>query len=175
MSEFYTQVESWVVPKLAWRLAFDEMAHDGHSGNEGTCLWVGKREGTSAAISDIVILRGDGIRKCPDLITISDDLIHELAHRLAGSRRYILGQIHSHGIEYSTDLSLTDHRYTLRVPGFLSIVAPDYAQQHVEPDSCGVHIFESGLGFRRMEPSEVRHRITLDDQRDCGVICVGGS
>lgn len=173
MSHFYPAIESWVVPLQGWRLAFDEMAQDGRLGNEGTCLWVGSRHGKTAIITDVVVLRGEGIRKHPELITISDDLMHKLANKIAGSARCVIGQIHSHGIGSSTALSQTDQQYTMRVPGFLSIVAPDYAQRLVDPEYCGVHVFESGLGFRRMDRREARCKLRLDPKQICGLISIG--
>ncbi|MBX9572173.1 MAG: hypothetical protein K2X77_24985 [Candidatus Obscuribacterales bacterium] len=172
---YYTPITSWTVPKHGWYKAFEEMEDDGRQGNEGTCFLVGSRKDEIARITDLAFLRGPGIEKHPDLITISDDLIHELALKIAGSDRCILGQIHSHGINYSTNLSQTDHRYTMRVPGFLSIVAPNYAQEIVTPEECGVHVFETSYGFRRMQPQEARVRLNIVLDEDCGLIYVGGT
>ena len=56
--------------------------------------------------------------------------------------------------------NLADRNFGIRVPYFLSLVAPDYAQRpDTRLEDCGVHVFEPGTGFRRLPPSEVARRI----------------
>jgi len=86
----------------------------------------------------------------------------------------LVGQIHSHGELYGTDLSYADRTFGIAVPYFLSLVAPDYAlrpQAHLK--DCGVHVFERGCGFRRLFAAEVARRLLIIPAAPVSVIIVG--
>jgi hypothetical protein len=75
-----------------------------------------------------------------------------------------------------TDLSLTDRRYGIAVPGMLSLVAPDYAQRKdTTLAECGVHIFifQRGVGWRRFSATEVQNRLSLSGEADAVILTAG--
>ena len=158
----FSPIESWRLPVSAFGDAFREMAIDGASGNEGVTLWLGTRRDGHAVITHSVILRGSGIVKRPDYLNIEPDLLNDVADLAIELNVSLVGQIHSHGPGYGTDLSYTDRTYGIKVPHYLSIVAPDYAMNsEVSIADCGVHVYEPDVGFRRLPQPEIESRIEL--------------
>lgn len=173
MPEF-SQVNSWILPVSAFQAAFREMALDGVEGNEGVTLWLGTRKDGHAKITHSVILRGTYIVKRPDHLNIKPGLLNDVADLAIELNASLVGQIHSHGPGCGTDLSYTDRTYGIKVPYYLSIVAPDFARNRDVPiTDCGVHVYEQDLGFRRLPPSEIESRIELVVDTDTPVLTVG--
>lgn len=172
--EFFPVVESWSLPKLALKLSMDEMSLDGQYGNEGVALWLGRRKDKIARITHVIVLRGKGITKHPDLLIIEDWLFDEVTDIAIDQNVSLIGQIHSHGKGHGTDLSLTDRIHGIAVPYYLSLVAPDYAQNtNTNIEDCGVHIFEKNIGYRRMTKQEIFSRIELIDDTNVKLLKVG--
>jgi hypothetical protein len=135
-------VTGWRLPARVIEGSRDEMARDGDEGNEGTALWLGNREAGVTTIRSVVLLRGPGIVKRPDFISISSDLINEVTGIAIAKSQVLVGQIHSHAFAW-TDLSPIDEAGGFRVPGFLSVVAPHFARRpEFDLRSCGVHVFD---------------------------------
>jgi proteasome lid subunit RPN8/RPN11 len=141
---FFPEIDRWRIPQAALSDSFAEMSRDGASGNEGIALWLGdRRDDRLAIVTHIVFLRGLGIRRSPDNITIEPVLLREVHHAARKEGTVLLGQIHSHGPGYGISLSPVDQRCGIAVPDFLSIVAPNYAQDGFRTlIECGVHIFD---------------------------------
>ncbi len=170
----FSQIDTWTLPVSALENAFAEMAIDGREGNEGVTLWLGKRGNGRAEITHSVVLRGSGVIKRPAYLNIEPYLLNDVADLAIERDLSLVGQIHSHGHGYSTDLSHTDRNYGIRVPYYLSLVAPDYAMNPGTPvTDCGVHIYEQELGFRRFSPAEIDSRIKLVEGVDTPVLTVG--
>lgn len=158
----YEPVDTWVMPMTYLRDSIAEMAPDGMNGNEGITLWAGTLESGVARLSLLIGLHGPDIEKNPLYIKISCDLFNRVSALCRTRGLTLLGQIHSHPKTF-TDLSDVDRRYGIGVPYFLSVVAPHYAQRaDTGWDDCGVHIFESKKGFRRMTVSEARTKIKME-------------
>lgn len=162
MSDYFPPLAMWRLTEGAWKASLDELLHDGARGTEGVALWLGSHEGDCAKVTHLVILCGSGVIKRPDLLVITSALMNvvtDLAHDY-GVR--LLGQIHSHGHGYSTDLSPTDRAYGITVPWYLSLVAPDFAQSpSIRVAQCGVHIYEQGCGYRRLLPPDAEQRVVI--------------
>lgn len=174
MNEFFPAIREWYLSPMILAQSFSEMRLDGLKGNEGSCLWLGRREQHNAVITRVVILRGAGILKQPDYLHISDDLMFEVGELAAKSNEVVLVQIHSHGVGYGTDLSQTDHRYGIRVPYFVSVVAPNYAYIDVPLVECGVHVFEPLEGYRRLERREIDSRFIVQNNWKAELVTAGG-
>lgn len=156
----------WLLPKSALQASIAEMAIDGIHNREGVALWLGCREGPDACITHIAVLRGQGVIKEPDHLEIDSDLFNQLTDVALNHAVLLIGQIHSHGAGWTTDLSVIDHLGGLHVPGFLSVVAPDYAlRSDTHIADCGVHVYERATGYRRLPLDEVLERITMVDQK----------
>jgi hypothetical protein len=174
MSEFFPPIDKWQLDEAVLSNSFSDMRIDGELGNEGSCLWLGKRINGGAIISRVVALRGAGITKQPAFLHVTDELMFEVAELASAHDEVILAQIHSHGPGYGVDLSHTDHRYGIRVPHFVSIVAPDYAHQDVPLIDCGVHVFEPEFGYRRFKSVEVEQRFVFGKSHESSFVIVGG-
>ena len=70
--------ELWNLPAAALQASLAEMAPDGVRGCEGIALWLGRRSGATAEITHVVALRGLGIEKLPDRLSISPELLNEV-------------------------------------------------------------------------------------------------
>lgn len=173
---FFPAVEIWRLPRAAFAASLREMALDGEHGNEGIALWLGKRDGALVTITRVVCLRGDDVVREPAHLSVGADTLNEVADLAIDNGVTFVGQIHSHGRHFGVDLSLTDRRYGVAVPHFLSVVAPDYA---LRPDTtlseCGVHVFEAGAGYRRLGAAESARRLVLTDDDDVTVMTVGAA
>jgi hypothetical protein len=152
---------SWRLPLAAFTLSLAEMARDGLRGVEGVALWLGVRHGSVATITRVVALRGQGVVRRPDYLKISAELMNKVTDSAIEHGAYLVGQIHSHPTLAGVDLSKADKRHGISVPGYLSVVAPDYAARtDTRLDECGFHIYEQGL-WRRLGQSERAARIEV--------------
>src|SRR5438128_2331576 len=116
----YSPVNVWLLPREALSLSMNEMAIDGRLGREGVALWLGKRENAVATITHVVALRGRGVSKRFDLLNISAELLNDVTDVAIDLGIMLVGQIHSHAPNFSTDLSPTDRMYGINVPDYLS-------------------------------------------------------
>jgi hypothetical protein len=171
---FFNPITTWRIPAKAMDESCREMAHDGLNGNEGVMLWLGKRQDGIAAVTHLVALRGPLIIKRPDQLVIPAGLLNDVTDLAVKLGVHLVGQIHSHGSLYGTDLSYADKNLGIRVPFFLSLVAPDFAlRPYTTVEDCGVHLFEPKTGWRRMPLAEIKNRIEVTDSEDVGVHIIG--
>ncbi|MCI0464147.1 MAG: hypothetical protein L0Z62_45010 [Gemmataceae bacterium] len=173
---FFGPVKTWRIPEPALAASLQEMARDGALGDEGVALWLGRRGGGEAEVTHVVALRGPGVIKRPDQLVIQPSLVNEVTDLAIELGVVLVGQIHSHGELFGTDLSYADRTFGITVPYFLSLVAPDYAlRPRTRLEECGVHVFEPGHGFRRLSVPEVAQRLHLIPDASTRVLTVGGS
>jgi proteasome lid subunit RPN8/RPN11 len=171
---FFAPVNTWRIPEPAFAASLQEMAHDGVRGDEGVALWLGRRGAGQAEVTHVVALRGPGVVKRPDQLTIGPALVNDVTDLAIDLGLVLVGQIHSHGELYGTDLSYADRTFGVRVPYYLSLVAPDYAlRPRTRLEECGVHVFEPGRGFRRLPVAEVGRRLHLVAAAPAPVLTVG--
>jgi len=86
----------------------------------------------------------------------------------------LIGQIHSHGPGWPLDLSPTDRTYGPAFPWYLSVVAPNYGlRSGIQIQECGVHVFETGSGYRRLALEEIRDRIHVLPDRSVDTVTIG--
>lgn len=160
-STFFTDVRSWIIPASALEASFAEMRADGSiRGTEGIALWLGGRE-RDTRVSHVVLLRGPGVVREPDFVRISDALLNDVTDETIRLGVQLVGQVHSHGPLSTVGLSWIDQTGGVRVPFYLSVVAPDFAAGAAEIGTCGAHIFDPVRGWRRMSAVEVRERIVI--------------
>lgn len=173
-SEYFPPVESWMLPLEAFQQSLQEMARDGHEGNEGVALWLGRQVKSRAEITLVVGLRGSGVSKRPDQLRITSWLINEVTQLAVARNLFLVGQIHSHGKGYGIDLSPTDRAYGIAAPYYLSVVAPDFGlRDSTQIADCGVHIFEPGLGYRSLSSREITARLHMDRHAHTEFVLVG--
>jgi len=173
-SEFFPAVDVWHLPRSAFAASLHEMARDGIHGNEGIALWLGRRVGAVATVTHVVCLRGSDVVREPAHLHVGAGTLNDVADIAIEHGVSIVGQIHSHGRDFGVDLSLTDRRYGIAVPHFLSVVAPDYAlRSDTTIAECGVHVFEAGKGYRRLDARESAGRLLLTDDVEATILLAG--
>jgi proteasome lid subunit RPN8/RPN11 len=156
MTDYFRIPASWTLPEFVWRQSLDDMAIDGAKGCEGVALWFGAIEGETAAIRQCILLRGPGVLKRPNQLAIDAALMNKVTMAAIERGLILVGQIHSHGPFATTDLSYPDRYLGITEPGYLSLVAPDFA---LRPDTglsdCGIHLHEGESGWRRLSTGEI--------------------
>jgi hypothetical protein len=172
--KFFEPVSEWQLPRRALEASIEEMAVDGRLGNEGVALWLGTRLDGVSQIQAIVVLRGADVVKKPDLLVIGAKTMNNVTDVAIERRLSLVGQIHSHGKYFGTNLSATDRRCGVCIPHFISVVAPEYGlRRFTGIVDCGVHVFLPNQGFVRLSAQEVVRRVKMIDVADVAVITVG--
>lgn len=163
--------EAWELPASALQASLAEMAPDGARGCEGVALWLGRKAGDVARVMHVVALRGSGIEKWRDHLSISSELLNDVTDVAIDRGCYLIGQIHSHPFDW-VELSQADQRLGIRAEGYLSLVAPHFAQRaDTRLEDCGAHLFEGGR-WRRFDPQELARRVRVVSG-DASVLTVG--
>src|SRR5260370_13887023 len=78
MNDYFSEIEKWRLPESMLRDSVVEMALDGANGNKGIALWMGKELGCIAEVTHLVLLRGPGVVKEPDLINIDSSVWNDV-------------------------------------------------------------------------------------------------
>lgn len=150
----------WRVPMVALKVSLAEMAPDGALGREGVALWLGRRAAGIAYVTHVVGLRGAGVVKRTDHLSISAELLDDVTDIAIEHGVYLVGQIHSHPGAW-VDLSDADKLYGIQARGYLSVVAPHFARDPLtRPDACGFHVFD-GRCWRRLGAWERPWRVAI--------------
>jgi proteasome lid subunit RPN8/RPN11 len=139
------------------------MRPHGALGNEGLALWLGRAEGTRVDVEHVVEVWGVGFQTSPLFMSLSMRAMASLTDLAEYVGAYLVGQIHSHPRTF-VDLSELDESHGIRIPNYLSLVCPYYAQRDSTIGECGVHVFED-RAYRRLEPVEAENRITVTTSR----------
>lgn len=161
----------WRLPAAALQASIAEMARDGARGCEGVALWLGRRIAGVVTVTHVIGLRGGGVVRHPDHLSISAELLDDVTDVAIDLGVYLVGQIHSHPGAW-VDLSEADERCGIQAQGYLSVVAPYFARDPATPPSrCGFHVFDHG-SWRRLAPWERRWRISIAGH-DAPLILVG--
>lgn len=173
--KFFPPIQKWSIPVCAWEASLEELAFDGQIGREGIAMWLGRRLAGIASISHVALLRGSGVRKRRYLIEIDAGLVNDLTDAALERNVVLLGQIHSHAPECSTDLSHADRQFGISVPSYLSVVAPEFAlRSPTGLADCGFHVFDPPFGFRRLDLAEAEQRFSIVAAPDLETFIVGG-
>jgi hypothetical protein len=161
---------TWTLPNDLLAASIEIMRADGAVGNEGLALWLGTGDDDALSITHVVAVRGTGFVTSPLYLRLSFRAIAQLTDLAQRLGVYLVGQVHSHpGL--LTDLSDLDREQGFRVPDFLSVVCPHYAQRPATKlEECGIHVFE-GRGYRRLGNAESRQRIQIAPVRVARVEC----
>ncbi len=171
---YFPDVTRWHLPAAALTQSLQEMALDGVSGNEGVVLWLGGRNDGEATVTHLVALRGPGVVKRPDVLIITPALFDDVTDLALELNVSLIGQIHSHGPYHGVGLSLTDRTRGISVPGYLSVVAPNYALTPTTTiQDCGVHVFVETAGFVQFSPREVWQRLDMSGSDAVPMLVIG--
>lgn len=175
MTELFAIPDRWVLPEFVWQQSLDDMALDGTNGCEGVALWLGQHESGTAIISTCVLLRGPGVVKRPNHLSISARLMNQVTMAALELGLFLIGQVHSHSPLASTDLSYPDRYLGITDRGYLSLVAPDFAKNSATTLArCGVHVHEGEAGWRRMETPEILRRFDMPSLAPSAPLVIGG-
>ena len=161
---------NWLFPGDLLQKSIEVMRPQGMRGNEGLALWLGSANGAVIEITHLVEVTGPGFQTSPLFMKLSMRAMAKLTNLSDELDRYLVGQIHSHPRTF-TDLSELDKTHGIRVPNYLSIVCPHYAQRPTTTlGDCGVHVFE-GREYQRMNQTVSERRIKLSSGRVTKLIC----
>lgn len=160
----------WKLPEDLLQRSIDVMRPHGAIGNEGLALWFGKVDDSTIEITHLIEVSGPGFKTSPLYMGLSMRAMAKLTDLADQLGRYLVGQIHSHPRTF-VELSDLDKAHGIRVPNYLSIVCPHYAQRTSTTFSdCGIHVFE-GSNYRRMNPDVAARRIRIVSSRVSKLNC----
>jgi proteasome lid subunit RPN8/RPN11 len=161
---------NWKMPGNLLSDSLAAMRPHGVRGNEGLALWFGKEDGVHSVITHVIDVYGQGFRTSPLHMALSIRAMSVLTDLAEKLDTFLVGQIHSHP-ERLLDLSKLDKEHGIRIPNYLSVVCPYYAQRDLNSfEECGVHVFED-KGYRRMAPREVSNRLVWIDAQSTRIRC----
>ncbi len=171
----YPDINHWIIPDGLFRASLDELARDGKKGKEGMCLWLGSRgHDRNARFTHAGFFEPNSIKNGPAHIQIEPELMLDLHKKAEANGITLIGQIHSHPKIAGVNLSYTDRTYGISVPGYLSLVVPNFAMgKHVSIENCGVHMFVRGRGYRQLTKNEVAQKIVVDPKLGFSILKIG--
>lgn len=161
----------WNIPRNLLSSSIEIMRPHGVNGNEGIALWFGTEDrDKSISITHVVELHGSGLATSPLYLRLSFRAVAQLTDIADKLNVYLVGQIHSHPGRM-TDLSNIDRAQGFRIPDFLSVVCPYYAQNpNIQLHDCGINVFEKGA-YRRLPGVEIAKRIRLTNSQITKLRC----
>jgi hypothetical protein len=162
---------TWYLPQDLLCRSVEIMRPHGAQGNEGLALWLGTGDDAQRVnVTHVIEVYGSGFVTTPLQMRLSLRAMATLTSLADDLNRYLVGQIHSHPGDF-TDLSDVDKEFGIRVPDYLSVVCPDYAQRSdITLSDCGLHMF-GGAGYRRLSSAETSRRVVQTEQRVTIVRC----
>jgi hypothetical protein len=150
---------NWKIPDEVLPASIAVMRPHGASGNEGLALWFAVQEGANVMFTHVVAPYGPGFRTTPLFMSLSFRAMSVLTEFADANGVFLAGQIHSHPGNF-IDLSELDEAHGIRVPDYLSVVCPYYAQRDIRSfNDCGVHYFDVDH-YRRLPQHEIASRIS---------------
>ncbi len=153
---------TWHLPNNLLSQSITIMRPQGRMGNEGLVFWFGIENGVSSVITHIVEVFGSGFITTPLHMSLSLNAMTRLTEITEELDVFLIGQIHSHPGNF-VDLSELDKKHGIRIPDYLSVVCPYYAQKDlIGLEECGVHVFEN-YKYRRMLNKEISTRISIQN------------
>lgn len=153
-----TQI-TWFLPADLLGTSIEIMRPHGALGNEGLALWFGTSDDAQrVTVTHAIEIYGSGFVTAPLQMRLSLRAMAALTSLADRLDRYLVGQIHSHPGNF-TDLSAVDKELGIRVPDYLSVVCPHYAQRSdVTLSDCGLHMFD-GVTYRRLSSAEISRQV----------------
>lgn len=133
----------------------------GASGREGLVLWVGRREGTTFVVSEVVIPEQRGIRTMDGVcVIIEGPVLARLNADLYKRQLQLIAQVHSHpGSAYH---SATDDDYAIATKiGCLSLVVPNFAVRPFSLAECAVYRLSASGKWFELSSREVSQLIFI--------------
>lgn len=153
----------WALPKNLLQDSVSIMRPHGAKNNEGLALWFGTEDGATVTVSHIVEAVGPGFFTTPLYMSLSLRAMAKLTDLAEELDAYLVGQIHSHPGMF-VDLSRLDKKHGIRIPNYLSLVCPHYAQKDIRDfNECGVHVYEQ-RDYRRLPSLEIQRRLVTTAQ-----------
>lgn len=153
---------TWYLPKKLLSESIEIMRPHGQLGCEGLALWLGYEKNNDTYISHMIELYGPGFKTSPLHMSLSLSAMASLTKLAEQNNLFLAGQIHSHPGTF-VDLSDIDKRMGIRIPNYLSLVCPHYAQiPSTTLSDCGVHIFVSNA-YHKLTSNEAKGLIRLTD------------
>lgn len=150
----------WTLPTDLLEQSLRVMRPHGARGREGLALWFGQEQDDRVRVTHVVEPYGRGFATSPYHMELSMRGMAALTDLAEKIEAPLVGQIHSHPGTF-LDLSELDERAGIRLPGYLSLVCPHYAQiRSLSLGDCGVHVFERDA-YRRLDREEIQRRIAI--------------
>lgn len=140
----FSDVDVVLVPRQVMDDGQNFLRAVGATGREGMVLWVGRREGPTFTVTNLVVPEQRGLRTRDGVCVIVDaDELRRLNLELYQHSMQLVAQVHSHpGRAFH---SSTDDEFAIaRTIGALSLVVPDFAVRPFSLSDCATYRLSAG-------------------------------
>lgn len=152
----FADIKSVMVPRVVLDDGQEFMRIVGHRGNEGIVFWVGKQDGTTFHVTNLVIPEQRGISTEDGICAyIEGEELARLNMEFHKRHLQLIAQVHSHpGAAYH---SRTDDEFAVATRiGSFSLVVPDFAVRPFSFEEAAIYRINSA-GQWLDAPSSVFH------------------
>lgn len=139
----FSDIEVVLVPRVVLNDGQNFLRAAGATGREGMVLWVGRREGATFSVTNLVVPQQRGLRTRDGVCVIVDaDELRRLNLELYKHNLQLIAQVHSHPSHaFHSD---TDDEFAIaRTIGALSLVVPDFAIRPFSLHDCATYRLSS--------------------------------
>ncbi len=139
----FSNIQSVLVPREVLDDGQQFMRIVGHRGNEGIVLWVGKQDGTTFQVTNLVIPEQRGIRTADGICAIIEgEELARLNMEFHKRQLQLITQVHSHpSAAYHSE---TDDEYAVATRiGSFSLVVPDFAVRTFSFEDAAIYRINS--------------------------------
>lgn len=135
----------------------------GATGREGLVLWIGRSNGETFNVTELVIPEQRGIRTSDGVCVIIDgDALARLNVDLYKRQLQLIAQVHSHpGIAYHSPM---DDEYAIASKiGCLSLVVPDFATRAFSLAECASYRLGADSVWAELTADDTKQLIHISD------------
>lgn len=160
----FLDVKTVVVPESVVQHGHKFLRATGAGGREGLVLWVGRREGPTFFVTDLVIPEQKGIRTMDGVcVVVEGPALARLNADLYKGQLQLIAQVHSHpGAAYHSE---TDDNYAIATKiGCLSLVIPNFANRPFSLAECAVYRLNTAGKWLELSNCEVDELIHITSE-----------
>lgn len=159
----FLDIRTVIVPRIVIQDGHHFLRVAGATGREGLILWIGKNNGDTFNVTELVIPEQRGIRTSDGVcVVIEGNALAQLNVDLYKRQLQLIAQVHSHpGAAYHSPM---DDEYAIasRV-GCLSLVIPDFAKRSFSLEECATYRLSAESEWTELSIGETRQLIIISD------------
>jgi hypothetical protein len=161
MSEPYSRIDRWILPRAALSATLTGVQKEGQSVREAGALWLGPRT-SAASITAVVFPTGTGVKASAGQWKVSPELFGVVTRWAKPQGLSLLGVVHTHLRGVPSRLSRADREYSVQVPDMLAVVIGESGH---EPDyrKWGWYLYDKNA-YRHLPTQELTQLLEITSQ-----------